>query len=266
LQKLSDTKKTSELSKWILYETLCKLCSFVQGSKAGAYLDMNSERTAGSIRTVATSFLECFEHIQDTQNPFSIRQWIHDEKKEGWLFLSCKPYQRAVLNPLLTCWFSVAARSLLQMKPDLNRRLWFIIDELPTLNRLSELESFLAESRKYGGCGLFAFQSPAQIETIYGNTVAKTIIGNCMTKIIFAEQDPQISDMLSKSFGEREIKEYQEGLSYGAHETRDGVNLSLQSKKQPLVSASDIQALERNQAYIKLPGNIPISKIKLSIN
>jgi type IV secretory pathway TraG/TraD family ATPase VirD4 len=87
-----------------------------------------------------------------------------------------------------------------------------------------------------------------------------------MTKIIFAEQDPQIAEMLSRSIGEREIKEYQEGLSYGAHETRDGVSLSLQIKKQPLVSASDIQSLEKNQAYIKLPGNIPVAKIKLSIN
>ncbi len=265
LQKLSYTQKTSELGRWVLFEPLHKLCAFAQGTKAGAYLDMSSERTAGSIRTVATTFLECLEHIQDTENPFSIRQWVQNEKNKGWLFLACKPSQRAVLNPLLACWFSVAARSLLQMKPNLNRRLWFVIDELPSLNRLNDLESFLAESRKYGGCGLFAFQSPAQIETIYGQTVAKTLIGNCMTKVVFAEQDPQISEMLSRSFGEREIKEYQEGLSYGAHETRDGVNLSLQLKKLPLVSASEIQALERNQAYVKLPGNVPISRIQLSI-
>lgn len=266
LQKLSNTQETSELSRWILFESLSKLCSFVQGTKAGAYLDMSSERTAGSIRTVATTFLECLEHVQDTTCPFSVRQWVKEEKDDSWLFLSCRPSQRTVLNPLLACWFSVAARSLLQIKPDLNRRLWFIIDELPSLNRLNELENFLAESRKYGGCGLFAFQSPAQIEALYGQSTAKTIIGNCMTKIIFAEQDPQIAEMLSRSIGEREIKEYQEGLSYGAHETRDGVSLSLQVKKQPLVSASDIQSLEKNQAYIKLPGNIPVAKIKLSIN
>jgi type IV conjugative transfer system coupling protein TraD len=265
LQKLSNTQETSELNRWILFESLAKLCSFVQGTKAGAYLDMSSERTAGSIRTVATTFLQCLEHVQNTTTPFSIRRWVQEENSDSWLFLSCKPSQRAVLNPLLACWFSVAARSLLQMKPDLNRRLWFVIDELPSLNRLNELESFLAESRKYGGCGLFAFQSPAQIENIYGQSTAKTIIGNCMTKIIFAEQDPQIAEMLSRSIGEREIKEYQEGLSYGAHETRDGVSLSLQVKKQPLVSASDIQSLDKNQAYIKLPGNVSISKLKLNI-
>jgi type IV secretory pathway TraG/TraD family ATPase VirD4 len=86
-----------------------------------------------------------------------------------------------------------------------------------------------------------------------------------MTKIVFAEQDPQIAEIISKSFGEREIKEYQEGLSYGAHETRDGVSLSLQSKMLPLVSPTDIQSLKKNQAFIKLPRNMPISRIKLPL-
>ena len=265
IQKTANTRKTSELTQWILYTPLPKLCDFVKGTKAGAHLDMSSEKTTGSIRSVATSFLECLEHLQDTIQPFSIRQWIQNENDDGWLFLFCKPSQRTSLNPLLSCWFSIAARSLLHMKPDLNRRTWFIVDELPSLNRLKELESFVCESRKYGGCGLFALQSPAQLEAIYGQASARTIIGNCMTKIVFAEQDPQIAEMISKSFGECEIKEYQEGLSYGAHETRDGVNLSLQTKTLPLVSPTSIQSLCQNQAYIKLPGNIPIAKIKLPI-
>lgn len=101
-----------------------------------------------------------------------------------------------------------------------------------------EMRNFISESRKHGCCGLFAFQSPTQIEAIYGSAVAKTIISNCITKIIFAEQDPEIVESLSKAFGECEIKEYQEGISYGTHETRDGVNLSL-FKKRPLVLASE---------------------------
>jgi type IV conjugative transfer system coupling protein TraD len=264
LQKTGNMRKTSEVCRWLLYEPLSKLCEFVQGTKAGAHLDIGSEKTAASIRSVATTFLECLEHVDDTIQPFSIRQWIQNDRDDSWLFLNCKPAQRTTLNPLLSCWFSISARNLLQLQPDFKRRLWFIIDELPSLNRLKELENFVAESRKYGGCGLFAFQSPAQIEAIYGQAIAKTIVGNCMTKIVFAEQDPEIAEMISRSFGEKEVKEYQEGLSYGAHETRDGVNLSLQSKKIPLVTPSEIQSLERNQGYIKLPGNIPITKIKLS--
>ncbi len=81
---------------------------------------------------------------------------------------------------------------------------------------------------------------------------------------MFAEQDPQIVQLLSRYFNKREFKEYQEGLSYGAHEMRDRVNLSLQSKQEPLISASAIQSLKKNQAYVKLPGNLSTTKVKLS--
>src|SRR5262249_41157434 len=119
LQKTAHLRKTSDLCRWLLFEPLPSLCHFVQGTKAGAHLDMGSEKTAGSIRSVATSFLECLEHIGDTIQPFSIRQWIQEEKNDSWLFLCCKPSQRTALTPLLSCWFSVAAMGLLQLSPDL---------------------------------------------------------------------------------------------------------------------------------------------------
>ena len=149
------------------------------------------------------------------------------------------------------------------MQPDVNRRLWFIADELPSLNRLKDLETCLTESRKFGGCGLLAIQSPAQIEMIYGRDLARIIIGNCATRIAFAEKDPEIAERISKTFGSKEVKELHEGISYGAHEMRDGVNLSMQNKTSPVVSMNDIQSLEPNEAFIRLPGNFPVTKMKL---
>jgi type IV conjugative transfer system coupling protein TraD len=265
LIKLAKSEKISELNKWLLYEPLAKVATFVKETKAASHLDLNSERTAGSVRSVASSFLACLEFIADTDSPFSIREWVKSGKEGSWLFLSCKPSQRAALNPLLSCWFSVAMRSLFLLETDFDRRLWFIIDELPTLHRLKDLESFLSESRKYGGCALLALQSPSQLEAIYGPEITRTIIGNCGTKIVFAEQDPEIAAKISKAFGEREIKEYQKGLSYGANDIRDGVNLTLQTRQQPLISPTAIQFLKKNQAFVRLPGNLPVIQIKLKI-
>jgi type IV conjugative transfer system coupling protein TraD len=265
LIKLEASRKVSELTRWLLYESLPRLATLVQGTKAASHLDLNSERTAGSVRSVASSFLSCLELIGDTNSPFSIREWIQSNQKGSWLFLSCKPSQRSALNPLLACWFSIAMRSLLLLDPDLERRIWFIIDELPSLHRLNALESFLSESRKYGGCALLAIQSPSQLDAIYGPDVTHAMIGNCGTKIVFAEQDPEIATKISKAFGEREIKEYQKGLSYGANDIRDGVNLTLQTRQQPLISPSAIQFLKKNQAYVRLPGSLPVTQIKLKI-
>jgi type IV conjugative transfer system coupling protein TraD len=263
LQKTEPFQKVSQLSKVLFYDPLPKLCEFVQGTKAASHLDLAAEKTASSIRSVMTSFLGSMEFLNDQGNIFSIRKWVEDSEDSSWLFLSSSVAQRTILNPLLSAWFSIAIRSLLQLEPDLARRLWFVVDELPSLHRLHDFETFLTESRKFGGCALLAAQSPAQLDMIYGKEAAKIITGNCSTKVAFFENDPTVAQGISKAFGEREIFECQEGISYGAHEMRDGVSLSKIQRMRPVVSVTDIQSLDKNEAFVKLPGKLPITKIKL---
>lgn len=263
LQIKAVEQRSTEVVKLLLYDSLQTLSKALQDTKAASFLDPNSEKTSGSIRAVAATYLECLELLKDTETPFSIRDWVQKTNDDSWLFLSSTTAQRASLIPLISAWFSTAMRNLLQLEPDAKRRLWFIADELPSLNKLKDLEVCLAESRKFGGCAMLALQSPAQLEMIYGRELAKIIMGNCATRIAFSEQDPEIATKISKIFGEKEMKELQESISYGAHEMRDGVNLSSQAKISPVVSSTDIQSLRINEAFIKLPGNLPITKIKL---
>lgn len=265
LQKLNDSEKTSEMVRWLLFEPLPKLCKFVENTKAAAHMDPNSEKTSSSIRSVTSSFIECLENLKDTENPFSINQWLKNGNSDSWLFIHCTTAQRAAVTPLISTWISVAIRALLNLPQDLDRRLWFILDELPSLQKIKDLETLLTEGRKYGGCGVLALQSLAQLDNIYGRESTKTIIGNAATKLIFSEQDPEVSARISKMLGEHEIKEYQEGLSYGAHEVRDGVSLSQQTRQLPIVSPTDIQSLEKNTAFIRLPGPYPIVKVKVDL-
>jgi len=261
----SQEKKTSSLTRILLYDSLSTLSTVLKGSAATPYLDLSSEKTAGSVRAVASGFLECLELIRDTETPFSIKEWVQNENSDSWLFLSSTVKQRASMIPLLSAWLSIAIQGLLQMQPDPNRRLWFILDELPRLSRLNDLEAFITEARKYGGCGILAIQSPSQLEAIYGKEITRTIIGNVGTRIAFAEYDPEIAQLISRSFGEKEVNESQEAISYGAHEMRDGVNLSFQNKASPCVSPSAIQSLNPHEAFVKFPGKYPISKIKLDL-
>lgn len=263
LEKMDDVQQLSNFIRLTLHEPLDILADFLQGTKAASHIDTRSEKTAGSIRSVTSSFIDCLEYLPDTDQPFSIRDWVANEDQDSWLFLSCSMSQRSALRPLMSTWVSIAMRSLLNLPPDIDRRLWFVIDELPSLQRLKDFETFLTESRKFGGCGLFAIQSPAQIESVYGWQAARVILGNCLTRIAFYEHDPEIAEKLSKLFGSQEVREYQEGISYGAHEMRDGVSLSSQSKQKPVITANDLATLKKHQAYVKLPGNVALSKIRL---
>lgn len=265
LKAMAYSERTSALSKLLLHDSLSQLSHALQGTTATAYLDLAAEKTAGSIRAVASSFLETLELLPDTDNPFSIRQWIQQEQSDGWLFLTCSPQHRASSIPLISAWLSIAISNLLQLNPDPKRRLWFILDELPRLNRLKDLENFLTESRKFGGCGVLSIQSPAQLETIYGKAVTSTLLGNCATRVAFAEYDPEIAYRISKTFGNKEVKETQEAISYGAHEMRDGVNLSYHTKNLPVVSPTDLQSLAAHNAFIKLPGKFPMTQVKFKL-
>jgi type IV conjugative transfer system coupling protein TraD len=264
LLALKDSPKLSTLSNYILNSSLHELYEFLKETPASAFLDPASDRTASSIRAVTSSYLKVLKLVEDVEDPFSIRDWMKKDKEDSWLFISSKVEERDILKPILSAWIGVAIKSLIAMEPDIDRRIWFVIDELPALQKIVGLETFVSEARKFGGCGIFSMQSPSQLESIYGQKSADTIQGNCSTRIAFFERNPVIAEKISRSFGKIETEETQSGLSYGANEIRDGVNLSKQKKFRPLVSVEELMSLKPNNAYVKLQGNWPVTKIKVS--
>lgn len=74
--------------------------------------------------------------------------------------------------------------------------------------------------------------------------------------VIFARQLTNIetSSYMASFFGEHEVKEHSEGLSFGANSVRDGVNLSQHKKVEALVKPHDLLMLPKLQAYLKRPG------------
>ena len=224
-----------------------------------------------SIRATLASALQVLEHVDDSHNVLSIRDWIQQsDTDEGqshawhgheWLFLTSKPDQRETLRPLLTTWVGVAISALLSLQPHGSRRLWFVMDELPALQELSSLPLALAEARKYGGCFVIGTQDFNQLNKIYGTETANSLMGLLNTKIVFRSPDDKTARRLSAVFGEQESSDIIEGLSYGAHHMRDGVNLSDQRRTRAVVSATDISPLKDLEAFIKFPGNFPPTKV-----
>ena len=69
---------------------------------------------------------------------------------------------------------------------------------------------------------LLATQNVSQLDKLYGHHGARIILDQCGTKVSFRQSDAEIAKRMSSFFGQREFRETQEGLSYGAHEMRDG--------------------------------------------
>ena len=166
----------------------------------------------------------------------------------------------------MTGLMSGAINSLLSSEPHQTRRLWFIIDELACLNKQESLPKALAEIRKYGGCVAVGVQNIPQLQGQYGHAETKSLTSLFNTKIIYRNGDPETAKHMSQMLGEQEVKESMEGISYGAHQMRDGVSLNEQKRLKPVVSANDIMILDDLEAYLKLPGNLPVAKVKLDLN
>ena len=148
--------------------------------------------------------------------------------------------------------------------PSPDRRVWFILDELASLNQLESLPTALAEFRKYGGCVVAGLQDIHQIEARYGREEGKAMLGLFNTKIVFRLNDYDTAKRVSDSFGEQETSEMIEGISFGAHQMRDGVSLSDQRKYRPVISPTDLMKLKNLEAYVKMAEVGVLGKIKFS--
>lgn len=137
------------------------------------------------------------------------------------------------------------------------------IDELPSLHKLPDLQLCLAEGRKYGAAVILGVQNIPQLEERYGATITKTMIDLCSTKVLFRAASYEIAVSLSRALGEQEIMEVQEGISYGANDVRDGVNLAMLKQLKPIVTAHDLMGLKNLEGYVMLPEFNVVTKVNL---
>ncbi|MBI2707956.1 MAG: type IV secretion system DNA-binding domain-containing protein [Proteobacteria bacterium] len=274
-----------------------EFADFFVGTEAATECSTKNEKTSLSIRSVLKSHIEVLRQLdtikrdperntflkEESINPaylkeepceinkgnqreklFSIRDWVMDEKQQGWLFITARADQRKTLRPLISAWIDIAWNALMIMPENDKRRLWFVMDELAALQELPSLQMGLAEGRKYGGCLLAGFQSKPQLEEIYGRNAVESMFNLFNTKIFFRCLEPPTQEWISKVLGDKEEAEATENISFGANSMRDGVSLGRHTRQTPLVLPSELALLEDLECYVKYPGMLPSAKLKIT--
>jgi type IV secretory pathway TraG/TraD family ATPase VirD4 len=242
---------------------LSTLHNFLRGTDAAALLDERSEKTAAGVRMTAGTYARSFGYLRQKETEFHFREWVQNDKGDDWVFLNARPDQITAVRPVLSAWLEVFTNALLSLSASRKRRIWLVVDELPSLNKIPSLSSFLAQARKYGGCGVIAFQQIAQLREIYGHDGAEALSGLCATWTCLRQNDPDTAKWTAQSFGETEILEAQQGLSYGANDMRDGVSLQQNRRSRALILPTEIANLADLEGYIRLPGDAPIGHFKM---
>lgn len=257
------TKSISLLLESILNAELSEMESILAGTEAAALVSEKVEKTSLSFKTMLATYLKSLKYIKDETNPFSIRKWIQDDNKKNWLFISSLADRHETLKPLISMWLDLAANSLMSLTPSYKRRIWLIFDELASLHKLPYLPNAFAQSRKFGGCLVAGVQSIAQLRKVYGQHAADEISTMCNTRIFFRSPSNEAAVWTSKELGQHEIEEMKEGISYSESAMRSGISINKHIVQKDLVSAPEIMQLQALEAYIRLPGELPIVKVKL---
>jgi type IV secretory pathway TraG/TraD family ATPase VirD4 len=168
------------------------------------------------------------------------------------------------LAPLLATWVDILASAVLSLRPDPDRRVWLVLDELAALGSLPSLEEALTLGRKHGLCIAAGLQSTAQLDALYGRDRA-TVLRACFRTLVvlgIARTDPDTSDVLSRALGERETQRAEESRSLGDHGFSHSRSSRLAAER--LVLPSEIAGLPDLNGYLAIAGSPSIHRIQLA--
>ena len=266
-----DDKSAIRLLQLLLTTTLDEMRNILKGTESENLVSKEIEKTAISIKSVLATYtkaLRFLEGLDTSGSPkFSIKEWIKSatdstSSKKGWLFITSRSKYHKEIKPLISLWLGLAMQGIQSIKPNTNKRIWLVMDELASLHRLEMLSDTLADIRKFGGCVAVGIQSISQLEFLYGNHEAHAITDLLNTSLYFRSPKSRVAEWVSDDLGKQVIDEVRESQSYGPNSIRDGNTIATQRVVRKTVDAGDIMTMEDLECFVRLIGNHPVARIK----
>lgn len=249
----------SEFVDIILKSDLASLSQLLQKSSAAKLVNTSLEKAALSVLMVLSTYLRPLKLYRESKEWFSITDWVKDDTQNNFLFISTRADAKQDINPLVSTQVDIAITALKSLSESSNvPKVWFILDEVNYFDHgIPSLKDGLTTARSYGGCFVLGTQDISSLRRIYSREEAETIANNCRTKLFLNIAGHDTALWASESLGEGEIEEWHENISYGAHEMRDGMQVSKSKKIQRVVLASEFSLLKAGEGYIQFAGYTP---------
>jgi hypothetical protein len=226
-----------------------KIDERLYGTPQAAYLDPKAgPQRAGvlaSLNMIADS-LDLLPEKSTGRESFVTGKWRFERTR--WVFLTSKPSMRERIRPLHSAWLDLLI--LRMMEPCVNpaKPVWFVLDELASLNKLPQLHTAVTENRKYGNPVVLGFQGRSQLEKRYGQD-AEAMLSQPATKIFFKTSEPRAAKWVSETLGEIEIERLKESRTPELIGSRKTFAMEIATK--PLIMASEIAGLEPLYGFVK---------------
>ncbi len=243
--------------------TVADFQKYLFKTKAYNYVDPQAKgQGSGGVLSTIITRIEKWSYLAEVPktNPFSIRKWIKNEDDNSWLWLTSIESEQISLEGMISTWIDIAARQILSREPRQGKRIWIVIDELASLQKLPALLRLLSMGRKYRAVVVLGTQSPAQLELIYKKEGLRVIEDTTGTRCAFRLENAESLEAASKMFGEHEFLRENENDNTGKMR---GKAFSEQVTKERIIMPSEIQTLPDLHHYLRLAGGLPVAKLKL---
>lgn len=245
-----------QMAWWMCHEE--EIDQRVKGTQYAAMIDNRApaQRSGilASLNMVADS-LKLLPSENEANGRWSAAEW--SKQRKGWLFLTSTSETRERLLPLTSLWLDTLVLRLMNQGQNSSRKVWFVLDELATLQRLPQLHTAVTENRKSNNPVVLGFQGRSQLETRYGHE-AEAMLSQPATKIFLRTSEPNAAEWISRTIGGVEIERWNESRSSGQlGNQRKTTSHNSERQIEPLVMDSEISGLENLHGYLK-SGNLVV--------
>ena len=140
----------------------------------------------------------------------------------------------------------------------LPRNVYYILDEFGNMPKIEKFDKFITVGRSRKIWFTMIIQSYAQLNNVYGDTVADIVKGNCGIKMFIGSNDMNTCKEYSELCGNITVVT----SSTSGSVSSDDINLSNQTQVRPLIYPSELQRLNRpgfiGNSIIVTFGNYPL--------
>ena len=164
-----------QMAWWMCHEE--EIDQRVKGTQYAAMIDKQApaQRSGilASLNMVADS-LKLLPSENEANGRWSAAEW--SKQRKGWLFLTSTSETRERLLPLTSLWLDTLVLRLMNQGQTSSHKVWFVLDELATLQRLPQLHTAVTENRKSNNPVVLGFQGRSQLETRYGHEAEAMLV------------------------------------------------------------------------------------------
>jgi hypothetical protein len=153
-----------------------------------------------------------FEYLKP-DGDFSVRDWIKKgDGGEGNLFITYRVGDIEIMRQFVAALADIAIVEALSLPPCQglpekdHRRLFFMIDEMDGIGKISRLLDGLSKLRKYGCTIWLGIQTIPQIELAYGAKETEGLMGNIGNTVILKQKDLKTAEKMAGLLGKQDIE------------------------------------------------------------